>query len=153
MRSGTYNVTPASLIADPDHYNGHIIIFGGIIVDTKITPDGSLVEAVFVPVDVFGSLKDTEAIHGRFLALYPKNKGLLDPLIFIKERAITVAAEFKGVRKGMIDKMEYTYPFFEIKDIYLWDESVEYYYIPPPVYPLWDYPFMYYDPWWRYYYY
>jgi hypothetical protein len=43
--------------------------------------------------------------------------------------------------------MEYSYPVFEIEQIYLWDERKEYYY---PVYPYYyPYPYWWYDPWWR----
>ena len=151
LSSGIYNIPPSRIIEDPARFSGKLFILGGIIVDTKFTADGSLVEAIFVPVDSMGYLKDPGFLHGRFLALYPKGKGLLDPLIFLKEREITVAGEFKGTRSGRIDEMEYTYPLFEIKDIYLWEERRDYYYIPPPFYPFWDYPIMYYDHWWRYY--
>ena len=109
-----------------------------------------MISAIFVPVDSMGYLKDSGVFNSRFLAIYPKEKGFLDPLIFLQEREITVAGEFKGTRSGRIDEMEYTYPLFEIKDIYLWEERMDYY-IAPPFYPLWDYPGMYYGPWWRYY--
>jgi outer membrane lipoprotein len=150
MSSGIYNIPPSLIIEDQARFSGELFILGGVIVDTKVTVDGSLVEAIFVPVNSLGYLKDTGVSDGRFLALYPKEKGLLDPLIFLKEREITVAGEFKGTRSGRIDEMEYTYPLFEIKDIYLWEERMDYY-IAPPFYPLWDYPGMYYGPWWRYY--
>ncbi len=150
MSSGIYNIPPSLIIEDQARFSGELFILGGVIVDTKVTADGSLVEAIFVPVNSLGYLKDTGVSDGRFLALYPKEKGLLDPLIFLKEREITVAGEFKGTRSGRIDEMEYTYPLFEIKDIYLWEERRDYY-IAPPFYPFWDYPIMFYDPWWRYY--
>ena len=150
MSSGIYNIPPSGILEDPASFSGKLFIMGGVIVDTKVTADGSLIEAIFVPVNALGYLKDIAVLDGRFLALYPKGKGLLDPLIFHMEREITVAGEFKGTRSGRIDEMEYTYPLFEIKDIYLWEERMDYY-IAPPFYPLWDYPGMYYGPWWRYY--
>jgi hypothetical protein len=47
--------------------------------------------------------------------------------------------------------MEYLFPVFEIKDIYLWEERKDYYwpaYYPYYYYPYYNYPFLY-DPWGR----
>jgi outer membrane lipoprotein len=135
--------------ANPDLYRGKIFILGGIIVNTKIIEKGSLIEAVYVPVDSRGYLDDVRHSNGRFLAFYPKEKGLLDPQIYHSGKRITVAGEFIETRTGKIDKMEYTYPFFEIKDIYLWGEGGLYYMRPP--YPSWyySYPYWWHEPWWR----
>lgn len=149
MDSGIYNVFPSRIKEDPGRFSGKLFILGGVIVETKAVADGSLLEAIFVPVDSMGYLQDISASGGRFLALYPKENGLLDPLIFRKEREITLAGEFIGTRSGVIGEMEYTYPLFEIKEIYLWEEKKEYY-ITPQFYPNWYYPYRYYDPWWHY---
>jgi outer membrane lipoprotein len=141
MNEGVRNV-PFSLLQEaPDAYQGKIFILGGQIVETRFTEKGSQIEALSVPVDSYGYLKETEHSLGRFLAVYPKEKGLLDPLVYEKGREITLAGAFREIRHGTIDEMEYSYPVFEIEQIYLWDERKEYYY---PLYPYW-----WYDPWWR----
>ncbi|MEW6601792.1 MAG: Slp family lipoprotein, partial [Nitrospirota bacterium] len=65
----------------------------------------------------------------------------------------TLAGEFIDMRKGKIGEMDYVYPLFEIKEIYLWEELKErdyyYYYLPPP-YPYWYYGRQPYDPRWWY---
>jgi len=137
---------------DPDSYKGRLFIFGGIIVKTETTKDGSVIEAIFVPVNSLGYLKSIKTSGGRFLAIY-KSQEILDPLIFSEKREISLAGEFIGIRKGNIGEMDYAYPLFEIKDIYLWEEMKEkdyyYYYMPPP-YPPWYYRHRPYDPWWYY---
>lgn len=156
MDRGVREFNPAHLIETPEVFKDHLFIFGGMIVDTKLVETGSQVEALFVPVDRYGNLKDTSQYQGRLIAHYPRSKGLLDPLIFRRGREITVAAYFVEVRKGKIDDIEYVYPVFEIDQIYLWEEyrsdpyfwpPYSYYYPYPypyyPGYPLW------YDPWWR----
>jgi outer membrane lipoprotein len=147
MNEGVRNV-PFSLLREaPDAYQGKIFILGGLIVETRFTEKGSQIEALSVPVDSYGYLKETEHSLGRFLAVYPKEKGLLDPLVYEKGREITLAGAFLEIRHGTIDEMEYSYPVFEIEQIYLWDERKEYYY---PVYPYYyPYPYWWYDPWWR----
>lgn len=151
METATINIPLSEVRENPDLYRGKIFILGGIIVNTKIIEKGSLIEAVHMPVDSRGYIEDVNRSNGRFLAFYPKDKGLLDPLIYRKGREITIAGEFIETRTGKIDEMEYTYPLFEIKDIHLWEE-IKAYYISPP-YPSWYYPYQYpywYEPWWRY---
>lgn len=158
MSRGIFDMRASFITEDPDMYRGKLFIMGGIIVNTKATEEGSMIEAVYVPVDAMGFLKNVKP-GSRFLALYPKDKGFLDPLIYGRNREITLAGEFLEARPGKIDDMDYTYPLFEIKEIYLWEERAEYYFIMtppyPPFYPAfryydpWYYNPWYYDPWWR----
>lgn len=147
MYEGVRNVPFSQLREAPDAYRGKLFILGGLVVETRFTGKGSQIEALYVPVDSYGYLKETERSMGRFLAIYPREKGLLDPLVYMTGREITLAGEFLEIRKGKIDEMDYAYPVFEIKQIYLWEERKEYYY---PFYPYYyPYPYWWYDPWWR----
>jgi outer membrane lipoprotein len=160
MSRGIFDMRASVITEDPDMYRGKIFIMGGKIVNTTATEAGSMIEAVYVPVDAMGFLKDVRA-GSRFLVLYPKDKGFLDPMIYSKNREITLAGEFLEARPGKIDEMEYTYPLFEIKELYLWEERSEYYFIMAPPYPYppfypahryydpWYYNPWYYDPWGR----
>ncbi len=157
MKQGIYNDPISEIKQKPVSSRGKLYILGGIIVKTTVTKKGSLIEALFVPVNSRGYLKGLRATDGRFLALY-KGKEFLDPLIFDKKREITLAGEFIEMRRGKIDEADYTYPFFEIKEIYLWQELPErdYYNYPPYPYPHWNYrnrfhdPLYPYNPWWYY---
>lgn len=135
---------------DPEPYKRKMFVLGGSIINTKLTEKGSQIEALYVPVDSRGHLKDVEpsSLDGRFLAIFPKESGILDPVIYRKGRDITVAGEFLGTESGKIDEAEYIYPVFEIIQIYLWKERQYYpYYYPYPYY--YAYPYWWYDPWWR----
>lgn len=147
MREGTRDVPMDQLREAPDNYKGRLFILGGIIVNSKFAETGTQIEALYVPVDSSGDLEEGEHPGGRFLAISPKSKGLLDPVVYKKGREITLAGEFLETRKGKIDDMEYDYPVFEIKQIYLWQEP-RYYYAPYYYYPYYNYPFLY-DPWGR----
>jgi outer membrane lipoprotein len=131
MYEGVRNVPFSRLREAPNAYQGKTFILGGLIVETRFAGKGSQIEALSVPVDSYGYLKETEHSMGRFLAIYPRESGLLDPLVYNKGREITLAGEFLGIQKGKIDEMEYAYPVFEIKQIYLWEERKYYY----PIYP------------------
>lgn len=149
MKEGTRNVPLAALVSNPEQYRGKLFILGGIIVNTKLTQNGSQVEALYAPVDSRGNLEEgVKYSGGRYLAVYPKTQGLLDPIIYKRNRAITMAGTFVDLQKGKIDDMEYTYPVFEIRQIHLWDEPQAYY---MPAYPWYaPYPYDWYNPWWPY---
>lgn len=139
---------------NPEMYKGKLIVLGGIIINTNVTAEGSLIESLYAPVNSRGYLRGVGTTHIRFLALFPKESGFLDPMIFKRGREITLAGEFIGIREGKIDDMEYGYPFFLIKELYLWEESKIYYvpyYEPYPYW--WDRPYLWRDRpylWWRY---
>ncbi|RJQ16124.1 MAG: hypothetical protein C4560_10230 [Nitrospiraceae bacterium] len=138
MKRGIYNFRLSEIKQNPESNTGRLFILGGIIVKTTVTKEGSLIEAIYAPVDSLGYLRGYETSAGRYLAIY-RGKELLDPLIYSEKREITIAGEFIGTRKGHIEEMEYVYPLFEIKDIYLWQEymGADYYpsYSPYPYYP------------------
>jgi len=75
-----------------------------------------------------------------FLALYPKENGILDSIIFRKDLEISIAGIYKETRTERLDEMNYPYSFFEIVDFHLWEEPRYY----PAYYP---YPYEWYDPW------
>jgi len=149
LESAVRDVPFSALAADPSKYTGELFILGGIIVDSKATKEGSLVEAIYVDVDKRGNLEDVLPSTRRFMALLPKNAGFLDPLIYKRNRKVTIAGTLTGSRVGKIDDMDYRFPLFRIEEIYLWPKE-EPRYAP---YPYWPDPFYspwWYDPYWRY---
>lgn len=162
MQQASNDLPPLrALKADPGPYTGKLYLLGGRIVNTKLTERGSIIQAIYVPVDEKGHLKDIEDVQGRYLAFLPHEEGLLDPEIYEKGREITMAAEFAGTRKGKLDDIELTYPYFVIERIHLWEEEVYMPYYGPsyyspwssPYYPYyWDhrYPYWWDDPRWRF---
>ena len=147
MREGQRNISFDELRANPDVYKGRLHVLGGLIAETRFTEKGSQLEVLSVPVDSSGYLMENERSNGRFLAVYPKDKGLLDPIVYKKGREVTLAGEFREIRKGRIDEMEYDYPVFEIRQIHLFEEQQYYNRYPYPYYPYYPYPYLY-DPYW-----
>ncbi len=151
MREGARDVSFDQLRENPGQYKGRLYIFGGIIVKAKFTKAGSQIEAVHVPVDRYGYFRERGVSEGRFLAVLRGDGQLLDPEVYSRGRRVTLAAEFIETQKGMIDEMEYSYPLFRIRQIYLWPNEGAYYYAPyyydPWFYP---YPYYYWGPWWSF---
>lgn len=135
------DVAYTTVKGDIEKYKGSVVIFGGFIARTHMTPEETWLEIVQNPTDKYGNIVDNDASEGRFIAIY---NGTLDPLIYEKGRLVTIAGELRGTQKGKIGQFEYEYPALIIKEIYLWREEVPYsaYYMPYQPYPWW-----YYDPW------
>lgn len=131
------------LIKKTDAYLNGLFIFGGTIAETKITGKGTEIEVVQTPLDRLGNIIDRDISEGRFIIRTTK---YLDPLIYRNGRDVTVAGILTGSRKRLLGEIEYAYPVFDAKEIYLWKEEKYYHY--PYVYPYWHdpfyYPFMYY---------
>jgi outer membrane lipoprotein len=144
MREGQRSVPMEAFRANPDLYRGKLFILGGVIVETRFVQEGSQIEVLSTPVDSRGNLQDGTETSGRFLAIYPKDRGTLDPVIYEKGRLVTLAGTFSDLRKGKIDDIEYVYPLFEIRQIHLWEEAPDYYGYPYHPY----YPYGYYGPYW-----
>jgi outer membrane lipoprotein len=146
MHEGSREVSFQLLRENPNAYVGRLFILGGLIVHTKVTAAGSQIEAMHVPVDGSGYFTENGRSEGRFLAVLTEDGTMLDPEVYRRWRRVTLAGEFVELRKGRIDEMEYVYPVFRIRQIYLWPEERPYYYYDPWFYP---YPYYYWDPWWR----
>jgi outer membrane lipoprotein len=150
MREGERNPSLDQLRANPATYQGKIFILGGIIVETRLIQEGSQIEVLGFPVDSRGYLEEGDRARGRFFAVYPREKGLLDPIVYKKGRQVTLAGQLTGTREGKIDDMEYVFPVFEIRQVHLWeDEDYAFY---PYRYPYSYYPYadpLWYHPYWR----
>jgi outer membrane lipoprotein len=145
MDAAAMNIPFSDLRSHPASYKGKLFIFGGAILRMRVSNKGSLIEAFYIPVDAKGRLTDIRPSQEWFLALYSKDKGLLDPEVYSAGRKITIAGEFIKTRPGKIGGKRYTYPFFRIKDIHLWKEREHW-----NAYPEWHLPYDYPYPYWGY---
>jgi outer membrane lipoprotein len=134
--SASLDIPFSSLVRDPGKYLDEVFILGGIIVESRISDQGSEIEVVHTPVDRFGNIVDKDISEGRFLITSPK---YLDPSIYRKDRAVTVAGVLKGSRTKQLGGIEYSYPIIEARELYLWREERYY------SYPYYSYPYFY-DP-------
>jgi outer membrane lipoprotein len=137
--SASRDIPFSSVVRNPQNYLDEVFILGGIIVETRISDQGSEIEAVQTPVDRFGNIIDRDISEGRFILITQR---YLDPSIFRKDRVITVAGILTGSRKRLLGDIEYTYPVIEARELYLWREE-RYSYYPSYAYPYWYDPFYY----------
>ncbi len=145
LESGIRNVPMTELAAHPERYRGKLFILGGIIANTTVTDKGTVIEALYVPVDKKGYFEKAPGL-GRYKAFWPKSSGILDPMTYSRNRRITVAGTFEGIRRGKLDKTIYAFPYFDAVQIFLWKETPAYpsYYYGPSYYgPYYSYPYYY----------
>ena len=130
LEKGTRDVSMVQMAQNPSLYEGKLFILGGSIVSTSLTETGSVVEAIHIPVDSKGYLRETEPATGRFLAFYVRELGILDPVVYQPGRRVTLAAELVELRPGRIGEMDYTFPYFNVRQLYLWEEGQPRSYFP-----------------------
>jgi outer membrane lipoprotein len=138
------DITFKEVIKDPEAYKGKIILVSGIILGSKNTKEGTLMEILQKPADIEGRPRDVDESDGRFLALY---KGYLDTAIYSREREVIVAGKVMGKRVLPLSEVVYTYPLISIKEIHLFKARKEERFYPYP-YPYWGYSPRFYDPYW-----
>jgi outer membrane lipoprotein len=108
------------LSADPEAYKGKIVILGGVIAQITTKPEQTELEIVQKNLDGSGEPETTDTSYGRFLVIADR---FLDPLIYKKDRKITVAGEVTGSEVRKLDTLEYRYSVIKALELKLW---------PPP---------------------
>lgn len=107
----------AELRQDPDRYAGRHLLLGGGIAGVRNTSEGGELEVVQFKTDESGTITDTAASGGRFIAWSP---GFLDPALYKTGQLVTLVGEARGKKVMRLDNLDYTYPVLVIKEIYLW---------------------------------
>jgi outer membrane lipoprotein len=105
------------LAADPEAYKGKIVILGGVIAQTTAKTGQTELEIVQKPLDSANAPETTDKSEGRFLVLAEQ---FLDPLIYRKDRRITVAGEVVGSEVRKLDELDYRYPVLKSLELKLW---------------------------------
>ena len=128
------DVNFSMVLANPDAYTGAIVIWGGRIVETTNTPQGSEITVLETPLNGWEEPSSPEYSPGRFVA---KSSDFLDPAIYRPGKKITIAGQVMGGEKQPLGTAEYTYPIVNIKQLYLWPAPKMYAYEPMDYWPWW----------------
>src|SRR3972149_9535382 len=124
------DLTFREVLNDPERYKDQMVILSGVIIETKNTKEGTLLTVLQRPAGFRGKPKNVDESEGRFLAL---DSRYLDPTIFEKDRAVTIAGEVQEKRTLRLGETDYVYPLIDIKEVYLWPVEKRYY----SPYPSW----------------
>ncbi len=137
-RSG---VTLPMALACPDGCKGATVIWGGSILKTENTDEGTEITVLEAPLDRCYRPERLLASRGRFIA---GTNGFLDPAVYKPGRRVTVAGRIVGLETRPLGKTQYAYPLVDIHQIHIWPRVV---YVPayyPPYPPGWGW----YGPYW-----
>lgn len=111
-------LTFAQILAAPESFVGKRVVVGGEVLKARRTDAGTQLEVLQLPVDgdYEPTLVRTES-QGRFLAL---SQDALDPATLREGTAVTLVGEVTGARTDRLDDVEYRYPTFSVKHLYVW---------------------------------
>ena len=129
-----------ALLKQTDDYIGRVVIVGGYILQTVNETDGSRITVLQAPLDSQNRPKSSDLSEGRFMV---SSSEFLDPVIYSKERRITVGGKVIGNQERKLGNLIYVYPVIEAMEIHLWSKEGEYI---GPYYPYYD---PWYHPWYR----
>ncbi len=112
------DVTFAQILAAPESYIGKRMVVGGEVLAAKRMEAGTRLEILQMPLDADyePSWVKTES-QGRFLAVHQE---FLDPATMVPGTRVTIVGELTGSRMDRLDDVEYRYPTFSVKHLYVW---------------------------------
>jgi len=123
-----------TLVAEADRFKGRTVILGGYILETSNLQSGTILKVLQVPLRLGEEPALKDSSEGRFQVYHT---GFLDPEVYRKDRAITVAGEVIGSGTEQIGADRIQYLKIKHREIYLWPE----YDTRPYPYPPWPYPY------------
>jgi outer membrane lipoprotein len=98
-QAATQGVGFSQIFKDPDTYINGIFIFGGTIVDTTNTKEGSEIEVIQNPLNRYGEIADRDVSAGRLILITSRR---LDPLIYKGGRTLTFAGNSSAQGKNRL---------------------------------------------------
>ena len=122
-----------TLLEKAEKYRGRTVILGGYILKTENLVSKTILKVLQVPFRVGEEPDLRDRSQGRFVVYH---NGFLDPEVYAKDRAITVAGRVIGFDVEKIGDEQVAYLKIENREIYLWPEHLN---LPPYHYP-WPYP-------------
>jgi outer membrane lipoprotein len=97
--------------------------WGGTIVEVENEPSFSAIQVLAYPLSGNGRPELGETSQGRFVV---KSAGFLDPAVYTKNKAITVAGNLLGSTERTIGNKALQLPMISANQIHLWEE-LDYY--------------------------
>ena len=113
------------LLEEADKYSGRTVILGGYILETENLVSQTILKVLQAPFRVGEEPDLRDRSQGRFVVYH---SGFLDPEVYAKDRAITVAGRVTGSAVEKIGDEHVAYLKIENREIYLWPEHIA---LPP----------------------
>ncbi len=114
------DISYSQVIANPGNYKNAPIRWGGTIVEVENEPSFSAIQILSFPLGSEGYPNTSGANQGRFVIKSPE---FLDPAVYTKNSAITVAGIVEGDTERTIGKKTLRLPLVTAKQIHIWQEQ------------------------------
>lgn len=101
----------------PDKYLSQTVRWGGVILSTDNKENSSRITIVGFPLDTHGEPIVSDKSSGRFIAVIDK---FLEPLVYSRDRMMTISGTFLKMEKINIGEFPYDYPVVAVSHAYLW---------------------------------
>jgi outer membrane lipoprotein len=134
QQAAAEDVTFSMVLANPDVYVGDVVLWGGIIIETKNLKNGTNIIVLETPLHGSERPRARGYSRGRFIAQSSK---FLEPVIYRPGKKITVAGVVKGKEAQPLGETTYTYPVVSVKQMVLWQPYRRY-----------AYPYYWWGPYW-----
>ncbi len=109
----------AQVTQNIDSYKDVPVRWGGVIIDVENEENLSLVQALFYPLNYLGRPQLDEPHGGRFVI---KSTQFLDPVIYAKDKEITVVGTLNGSIERTVGKNVIQVPLLLSTVTHLWPE-------------------------------
>ena len=130
------------VIEQAETYTSQKVRWGGVILNTENKQKSSWLTLIAFPLSDRGEPQTSDQSPGRFIAIVDD---FLEPLVYSRERKITVIGRLLRTETLKIGEFPYQYPVIQVEHFYLWP--------PEPEPAVVDYPpDWWYDPWYNPYY-
>ena len=114
-----YELQPGNA-AQSTSAKGHLVLWGGIILNSTNFKDHTRLEILAYPVDNEGRIDTDSEPSGRFYALAP---GYLETAKYSKNRWLSLTGTFIGMEPGNVGGAEYNFPVIESTQLHLWEQE------------------------------
>jgi outer membrane lipoprotein len=123
----------------PDAYQDQLLRWGGTILKTDNKQGSSWVTIVAFPLSNNGRPMESDRSPGRFIAIIDE---FLEPLVFTRDREITVRGRLVKTETIKVGDFPYQYPLLQVDSYHLWAPKPEINEMNSP--HLWPYSWPYY---------
>lgn len=114
------SLTPQSVIAEPIVNHGKIVLWGGIILDTRNLKDTTQIEVLAYPLNASHQPLQESKPLGRFVV---QHQGYLEPTIYAQGQLLTILGRVSDSQKGKVGESAYTYPVINDEQMHLWSQN------------------------------
>jgi outer membrane lipoprotein len=116
-------ITPKEAATDFAKVKGQKVLWGGIIVNSTNTEQGTQFEILAYPLDSNYKPQTSQNTLGRFIAIAGQ---YLETLDYAQGRLLSVTGTLKETKAGKIGDADYTYPVVTIDQHYLWKQGTQF---------------------------